>query len=58
MMRRLEEDMSLIELSELDKANFLDRRDRLENEIEKAQIKNHEVKECIGRLQAFAIEKK
>merc|ERR1712012_1435418 len=41
MMRRLEEDMSLIELSEVDKANYLGRRDRIQSEIEKAQIKNH-----------------
>eukprot|EP00416_Gambierdiscus_australes_P044897 CAMPEP_0171099728 /NCGR_PEP_ID=MMETSP0766_2-20121228/52408_1 /TAXON_ID=439317 /ORGANISM="Gambierdiscus australes, Strain CAWD 149" /LENGTH=755 /DNA_ID=CAMNT_0011559421 /DNA_START=38 /DNA_END=2303 /DNA_ORIENTATION=+ len=56
MMRRLEEDMSMIELTEADTTNHEARRDRLANDIEKGQCNLKEVNACIDRLQAFALK--
>jgi|Transcript_39399 GTP-binding protein EngB required for normal cell division len=56
MMRRLEEDMALIELSEEDTANYEARRDRLHGEINKASDALVEVNACIERLQNFKLK--
>merc|ERR1711981_1000234 len=50
MLRRLEEDMAAIELSEVDRKNYHDRRERLGAQIQKAQDSVVEVSECIARL--------
>merc|ERR550519_1039331 len=51
MMRRLEEDMALIELSEEDEANYKVRRERLEGEIKSARENLDEIVSCIQRIQ-------
>jgi len=56
MLRRLEEDMSKINLSDSDKANYEARRDRLKGEIEKAQRALKEVNECIDRIENFKLK--
>merc|ERR1712216_67000 len=56
MMRRLEEDMSMIELSEQDKENFQNRRDNLGAQISVAQESLTEVNWCINRLNNFKIK--
>jgi len=53
MMRRLEEDMAKIELSDEDKLNHQARRDHLEQEIRRAQESVVEVDGCISRIQRF-----
>jgi len=55
MMRRLEEDMALIELSEEDLANYRARRDRLEGEIARAKEHLVEIEACVGRIQGFLL---
>merc|ERR1719451_91948 len=49
MMRRLEEDMSMIELSEEDKANYEARRSRLTAEGQTASTALTEINACIDR---------
>jgi len=56
MMRRLEEDMSLIELSSQDKVNYEARRQRLAAEVEHCQSSTLEINGCIDRLQGFALK--
>lgn len=56
MLRRLEEDMSKIELSDSDMANYQARRKRLSDEIEKAQGVLTEVNACIDRLEGFKLK--
>lgn len=56
MMRRLEEDMAMMELSEEDTANYQSRRDRLSGEIGKAQDALVEINWCIDRLQGFKLK--
>eukprot|EP00406_Dinophysis_acuminata_P006964 CAMPEP_0179225856 /NCGR_PEP_ID=MMETSP0797-20121207/8518_1 /TAXON_ID=47934 /ORGANISM="Dinophysis acuminata, Strain DAEP01" /LENGTH=723 /DNA_ID=CAMNT_0020932875 /DNA_START=57 /DNA_END=2228 /DNA_ORIENTATION=- len=53
MLRRLEDDMSKIELTEADEANYRNRRDRLA--VDLANYKKHlqEVNACIERIQEF-----
>lgn len=56
MLRRLEEDMSMIELSQTDKANYEARRERLESEIQREQQNLTEVNACLDRLNNFKIQ--
>eukprot|EP00418_Pyrodinium_bahamense_P099611 CAMPEP_0179037846 /NCGR_PEP_ID=MMETSP0796-20121207/14334_1 /TAXON_ID=73915 /ORGANISM="Pyrodinium bahamense, Strain pbaha01" /LENGTH=728 /DNA_ID=CAMNT_0020734157 /DNA_START=78 /DNA_END=2264 /DNA_ORIENTATION=+ len=56
MMRRLEEDMAMMELSEEDTANYQSRRDRLSGDISKAQDALVEINGCIDRLQGFKLK--
>jgi len=56
MLRRLEEDMSLMDLSEEDKANYQARRARLDDELSKNQVYLTEVTKCVDRLQGFIIQ--
>merc|ERR1740121_3420249 len=55
MMRRLEEDMAQIELSEEDEANYKVRRERLLADINKTQDSLKEINWCIKRLQDFRL---
>jgi len=55
MMRRLEEDMAMIELSEEDHENYKIRRERLEGEIKRAKTHNVEIEACIVRIQGFLL---
>ncbi|CAJ1400941.1 unnamed protein product [Effrenium voratum] len=56
MLRRLEEDMNRIALSDADKANYKARRDRLEGEVTKVKENLKEVADCMERLQAFKLK--
>mmetsp|Transcript_80291 Transcript_80291/g.225699 ORF Transcript_80291/g.225699 Transcript_80291/m.225699 type:complete len:229 (-) Transcript_80291:195-881(-) len=56
MMRRLEEDMAQIELTDDDTLNYQARRDRLADDIRQAQDNLVEVDGCINRLQSFKIK--
>eukprot|EP00931_Biecheleriopsis_adriatica_P092232 TRINITY_DN66045_c0_g1_i1.p1 TRINITY_DN66045_c0_g1~~TRINITY_DN66045_c0_g1_i1.p1 ORF type:complete len:730 (+),score=175.60 TRINITY_DN66045_c0_g1_i1:59-2248(+) len=56
MLRRLEEDMSQISLSDTDKANYKARRERLEIDKTKVQENLREVEDCIARLQGFKMK--
>eukprot|EP00434_Breviolum_minutum_P007577 symbB.v1.2.006688.t1/scaffold399.1/size211747/9 len=56
MLRRLEEDMNRIALSEQDKANYKARRERLEGDVMKVRENLKEVAECTERLQAFKLK--
>jgi len=56
MMRRLEEEMDNMELSEVDKTNYQARRDRLQSEISAAKDALKEVSECVDQLQGFQIK--
>jgi len=58
MMRRLEEDMSQIEPSESDSANFEARRERLSQDIEGGKVGLQEINDCIAKLQAFALKRR
>eukprot|EP00932_Pfiesteria_piscicida_P009964 SRR837773.20800.p2 GENE.SRR837773.20800~~SRR837773.20800.p2 ORF type:complete len:320 (-),score=176.16 SRR837773.20800:72-983(-) len=56
MMRRLEEDMAQIELTDDDTINYQARRDRLADDIQRAQDSLVEIDGCIGRLQSFKLK--
>jgi len=56
MMRRLEEDMSMIELSEQDKENYDARRQRLSVEAKQANGALQEISACIDRLNGFKLK--
>eukprot|EP00930_Biecheleria_cincta_P028097 TRINITY_DN19599_c0_g2_i1.p1 TRINITY_DN19599_c0_g2~~TRINITY_DN19599_c0_g2_i1.p1 ORF type:complete len:728 (-),score=155.12 TRINITY_DN19599_c0_g2_i1:183-2366(-) len=56
MMRRLEEDMAIIELTPEEKANYEARRDRLIPEIEASSESLVEIKWCVERLQNFKLK--
>mmetsp|Transcript_55322 Transcript_55322/g.99627 ORF Transcript_55322/g.99627 Transcript_55322/m.99627 type:complete len:730 (+) Transcript_55322:100-2289(+) len=56
MMRRLEEDMAMIELTPEDKANYQARRDRLIPEIKAAEESLTEIDWCMDRLQGFKLK--
>merc|ERR1719277_1188507 len=56
MMRRLEEDMAQIELTDEDTANYQARRDRLADDINKAQESLVEIDGCINRIQGFKLK--
>lgn len=56
MLRRLEEDMNRIALSEQDKANYKARRERLEGDVIKVRENLKEVADCTERLQAFKLK--
>lgn len=56
MLRRLEEDMAAIELSEADKVKYEERRKRLESQMSSAQENLSEVSDCMERLQAFKLK--
>merc|ERR1719190_141592 len=51
MMRRLEEDMAQIELTDEGTMNHQARRDRLEQEIERAKGSLVEIESCVSRIQ-------
>merc|ERR1712159_228736 len=54
MLRRLEEDMSLIQMTEDHKAHYEARRGRLGAEIESKKESLDDISACIERLQGFA----
>jgi hypothetical protein len=56
MLRRLEEDMAAIELSEEDQASYQARRDRLGSEIKTHEEANDEVTWCVNRLEDFKLK--
>merc|ERR1719460_720028 len=56
MMRRLEENMSMIELSDQDKENYEARRQRLEVEAKSASHALQEISACIDRLNGFKLK--
>jgi hypothetical protein len=56
MLRRLEEDMAAIELSDEDKATYQGRRDKLGAEIKSHVEANTEVDDCIKRLTEFKLK--
>jgi len=56
MLRRLEEDMNKIGLSEQDRTNYQARRSRLEGDVIKVRENLKEVEECIARLQGFKLK--
>merc|ERR1740123_954199 len=56
MMRRLEEDMAQIELTDEDTTNHQARRDRLEQEIERAKGSLVEIESCVSRIQGFKLK--
>eukprot|EP00927_Polykrikos_kofoidii_P084558 TRINITY_DN8942_c0_g1_i7.p1 TRINITY_DN8942_c0_g1~~TRINITY_DN8942_c0_g1_i7.p1 ORF type:complete len:745 (-),score=142.70 TRINITY_DN8942_c0_g1_i7:61-2295(-) len=56
MLRRLEEDMALMELSESDKRKYQERRERLSAQIDAAQTNITEVGDCVARLQGFKLK--
>jgi len=55
MMRRLEEDMSQIELSEEDRESYKARRDYLQGDRERLTESIQSLTECIAKIQAFAM---
>lgn len=55
MMRRLEGEMAIIELSEDDNANYQAHRDQLITNIKREQQNLDEVSSCIDRLQGFKL---
>merc|ERR1712110_1411104 len=55
MLRRLEEDMAMIELSEEDKANYAARRSRLQGDKKVQDDALVEINECIGILNGFKL---
>merc|ERR1712146_875741 len=56
LMRRLEEDMSKIELSDVDKEGYRVRREKLESEIKANNFAVKEVKECLHILENFTLK--
>lgn len=56
MLRRLEEDMSMIELSEEDKQNYEARRARLAEDLRATEESMTEITGCIDRLQGFKLK--
>merc|ERR1719198_684527 len=56
MLRRLEEDMSNIELTDEDKANYAARRQRNAEERETCDSSMKEVTECIEQLENFKLK--
>merc|ERR1712216_479116 len=56
MLRRLEEDMAAIELSEEDAQNYQSRRERLEGMIHVEEGMLKEVNWCIERLNSFKLK--
>merc|ERR1711998_489455 len=54
MLRRLEEDMSLIQMTEEHKTHYEARRGRLGSEIESKKESLDDINGCIERLQGFA----
>merc|ERR1712093_795599 len=55
MMRRLEEDMSQIELSEEDRETYKARRDYLQDDRERLTESIQSLTECIAKIQGFAM---
>jgi len=56
MLRRLEEDMAMLELSEQDNANYAARRSRLQGEATVAGAHLKEINACITRLADFQLK--
>ena len=56
MMRRLEEDMNHLELSEADKLSYADRRSNLQQELGSVVDTVQSVDQCLNSLQDFLIQ--
>lgn len=56
MMRRLEEDMSMIELTQQDKENYEARRSTLSGQSSQADTALKEINACIDRLNGFKLQ--
>jgi hypothetical protein len=56
MMRRLEEDMSMIDISEADKLTYKIRREKLETECSSIESNLTNLDDCIRKLQTFAVK--
>lgn len=56
MLRKLEDEMAKIQLSEADRKNYGDRRDRLGSEVHEVNESMKEISYCIDRLQAFKLK--
>jgi len=56
MLRRLEEDMNKIGLSDQDRTNYQARRSRLEGDVTKVRENLKEIEDCITRLQGFKLK--
>lgn len=56
ILRQLEADMSMIELSDVDKANYATRRDRLQEQTTQAKGNLEEINGCVERLSAFKLK--
>eukprot|EP00929_Paragymnodinium_shiwhaense_P008398 TRINITY_DN112356_c0_g1_i1.p1 TRINITY_DN112356_c0_g1~~TRINITY_DN112356_c0_g1_i1.p1 ORF type:complete len:769 (-),score=208.65 TRINITY_DN112356_c0_g1_i1:125-2431(-) len=57
MLRRLEQDMSLTELSEQEEKNYHDTRQRLTHKMNEATSRLEEITDCIARLQSFTMNR-
>lgn len=57
MLRRLEEDMSKIELSEVDRQTYAVRREMMLSQLRDAEAELQEVSFCIDKLQAFSVSR-
>jgi len=56
MLRRLENDMSQLDLTETDNSNYQARRSRLSNEITASEANQQEINDCIDRLKGFKLK--
>jgi hypothetical protein len=56
MMRRLEEDMSMMELTDQDRASYDARRLQLTSQAEQARVSLREVGACLDRLNGFKLK--
>merc|ERR1712032_63063 len=56
MLRRLEEDMAEIQLSDEDKAHYKARRSELQDRLNKCNVSLEEVNWCIKRLKDFQLQ--
>jgi len=56
MLRRLEQDMAITELSDADTKNYHEQRERLATKMNSASSSLNEISECIARLQGFKMK--
>eukprot|EP01067_Filipodium_phascolosomae_P007244 Filipodium_phascolosomae@DN5749_c0_g1_i1.p1 len=56
LMRKMEEDMNWIQLSEVDLASYKSRREFLEEELKDTRSSLGSVSECLDKLQAFTLK--
>merc|ERR1711972_1301136 len=56
MLRRLEEDMAQIELSEQDRAHYKTRRDSLGGQMEASKATSTDIDWCIDKLASFKLK--